>query len=748
MRRFHTTIWWRFILLAALVPSIIVLALRIETNIDDVYQWLPDDSPGLVTYEWFLEHFGSDDVVVVSWPECGLDDPRIPVFANQLSELRGAEYIDEVMTGPEVIGRLTGENSQLTRDEVIERLAGTLIGANGETTCLTIRLTPSGQRHRTEAIQDIFRAAAATPGLSRGELRMAGYPYSGYVAEAAITRAITLFTPPACLVSILVAWFCLRNLPAVLVTLFLSGVATGAAVALIPLFGTKLDGLLTAVPSLIYVLAVSTCIHLVSYLRSASETLPAEQADAESIARRGFSIAWKPSVVSSVSTAVGMGSLVSSEFPAIRQFGLYSAAGTLLMLGLLLLLAPGPLAYCVLGSRGGLHPPQFLQRTLWRGFHMATSHALFVILGVVTFASVLGMQLGNIRASVAVEDHFRSDSEYLRDLYFIENEIGPFGAVEVVLGFPTIGSGEFDERFRKIQSIERRLKELPEVSTTFSSATLVALPDDLHGRVGFLARVVSRKQLRDSRYKMLDGAYLNEFDDREWWRITIRATEIERIDLAKFEDDVRNLVDQELESSESGDIVVKYTGAAPLYLRSQKNVIRDLFQSYALAFAIIAVVMAFVLRSVLAGLASMVPNVLPSVVVFGGTAALGFDFDFATIVTGSVALGIAVDDTAHFLLRYREHETECPTEALRHTFQECAPAMLTTTLVCGLGLLVFLPSPLATQSRFAITIFCLLIVAVFSDLVLVPAMLSTRIGRWVFGRREIENPASDSLKRI
>ncbi len=315
MRRFHTTIWWRFILLAALVPSIIVLALRIETNIDDVYQWLPDDSPGLVTYEWFLEHFGSDDVVVVSWPECGLDDPRIPVFANQLSELRGAEYIDEVMTGPEVIGRLTGENSQLTRDEVIERLAGTLIGANGETTCLTIRLTPSGQRHRTEAIQDIFRAAAATPGLSRGELRMAGYPYSGYVAEAAITRAITLFTPPACLVSILVAWFCLRNLPAVLVTLFLSGVATGAAVALIPLFGTKLDGLLTAVPSLIYVLAVSTCIHLVSYLRSASETLPAEQADAESIARRGFSIAWKPSVVSSVSTAVGMGSLVSSEFP-------------------------------------------------------------------------------------------------------------------------------------------------------------------------------------------------------------------------------------------------------------------------------------------------------------------------------------------------------------------------------------------------------------------------------------------------
>ncbi|WP_166824255.1 efflux RND transporter permease subunit [Thalassoroseus pseudoceratinae] len=734
MQRIHTTIWWRVLLLTALVPSIIVLALKIETNIDDVYQWLPDNSPGLVTYEWFLEHFGSDDVVVVSWPDCDLNDPRIQLFAGQIESLQHSRLIAEVLTGPEIVERLTSENSQLTRGDVIERLAGTLIGANGKTTCLTIRLTPSGQRHRTEAIQEIFRAAAATPGLSRKELRMAGYPYSGYVAEAAIKRAILLFTPPACLVSIIVAWFCLRNFLAVLVTLFLSGVATGAAVALIPLFGTKLDGLLTAVPSLIYVLAVSTCIHLISYLRSASETLPTEHATPEIVARRGFALAWKPSVVSSVSTAIGMGSLISSQFPAIRQFGIYSAAGTLLMLVLILLLAPGPLAYCVIGSRGGLHPPQFLQRSLWRGFRLATTKSVGVVLAIFTIAILLGMQLGNIRASVAVEDHFRSDSDYLRDLYFIESEIGPFGAVEVVLGFPDTQSSDFDQRFRQVQSIERQLKGLSDVSTTFSATTLVPLPDRLQGRVGFLARVVARKQLRDSREEMLDGAYLVEFDDREWWRITIRANEIERINLVDFESAVRAVVDEELQSAEATDVKVEYTGAAPLYLRSQKSVIRDLFQSYALAFLIIAVVMALVLRSVFAGMASMIPNVLPSVVVFGGTAALGFDFDFATIVTGSVALGIAVDDTAHFLLRYRDHESECPNDALKHTFQECAPAMLTTTLVCGLGLLVFLPSPLATQSRFAITIFCLLIVAVLSDLILVPALLSTRLGRWIFGR--------------
>ncbi len=734
MHRVHTTIWWRIILLAVLVPSIILLALKIETNIDDVYQWLPDDSPGLITYEWFLDHFGSDDVVVVSWPDCRLDDPRIPQFANQIEALRDSEYIAEVMTGPEVIERLTSENSQLTKPEAIERLSGTLLGPSGQTTCLTIRLTPTGQRHRTEAIQDIFRAAAATPGLSRDELRMAGYPYSGYVAEAAITRAITLFTPPACLVSIIVAWFCLRNLQAVIVTLFLSGIATGAAVALIPLFGTKLDGLLTAVPSLIYVLSVSTCIHLISYLRSAVETLPAEQASVEAIARRGFALAWKPSVVSSVSTAIGMGSLISSQFPAIRQFGIYSAAGTLLMLVLILLLAPGPLAYCVIGSRGGLHPPQFLQRTLWRGFRVATTRSAWVILGIFALSTALGTQLGSIRASVAVEDHFRSDSDYLRDLYFIESEIGPFGAVEVVLGFPDTKPSGFYQRFRLVQSIERHLKAHPEVSTTFSSTTLVALPDNLTGREAFAANVFARKQLRDARGEMLDGVYLAEFNAREWWRITIRANEIERIDLAQFEDEIRQLVDEQLKSSDQDDVDVKYTGAAPLYLRSQTNVIRDLFQSYALAFAVIAVVMTIVLRSGLAGLASMLPNVLPSVVVFGGTAALGLDFDFATIVTGSVALGIAVDDTAHFLLRYRDHHSETPSDALKHTFQECAPAMLTTTLVCGLGLLVFLPSPLATQSRFAITIFCLLIVAVISDLVLVPALLSTRIGRWIFSR--------------
>jgi hypothetical protein len=249
---------------------------------------------------------------------------------------------------------------------------------------------------------------------------------------------------------------------------------------------------------------------------------------------------------------------------------------------------------------------------------------------------------------------------------------------------------------------------------------------------GVFQRAVLRQRLAPIRDDLLAGDYLAEDEGRELWRLSIRSSALADRDLDRFDAMLRDAADEVLSGSGS-DVRQIHTGIEPLYFRSQAKLISDLYQSYTLAFVVIGVLMAAVFRSVAAGAASMYPNLLPTVFVFGAITAAGMSFDFATIVTGSVALGVAVDDTAHFLLRYREiARRQDPASALARTFRQCGPAMTATSLVCTFGLLSFAVSPLATQGRFALSIAFLFLVALLCDLLVVPAMLATGIGRRIF----------------
>ena len=107
--------------------------------------------------------------------------------------------------------------------------------------------------------------------------------------------------------------------------------------------------------------------------------------------------------------------------------------------------------------------------------------------------------------------------------------------------------------------------------------------------------------------------------------------------------------------------------------------------------AVIAVVMTLVQGGVLAGLASMIPNVFPTLLMFGALGWLEVPLDIGMVMTASVALGIAVDDTLHFLTFFRRgvNSGMAPRDAVAHAYHHCGRAMVQTSLICGLGLMVF-----------------------------------------------------------
>jgi predicted RND superfamily exporter protein len=135
--------------------------------------------------------------------------------------------------------------------------------------------------------------------------------------------------------------------------------------------------------------------------------------------------------------------------------------------------------------------------------------------------------------------------------------------------------------------------------------------------------------------------------------------------------------------------------------------------------------MMWITRSWRGGLLAMIPNVLPVIVVFGTMGMLGLRLDIAGILTASVALGIAVDDTLHFICWYMSAlgRTSSRQQAVVESFRACSASMIHTTLICCLSMMPFLFSGFLPTQQFAKLMIAILSGAIIGDLLILPALL-------------------------
>jgi len=198
------------------------------------------------------------------------------------------------------------------------------------------------------------------------------------------------------------------------------------------------------------------------------------------------------------------------------------------------------------------------------------------------------------------------------------------------------------------------------------------------------------------------------------------------------------------------DVSAIYTGVIPIVYKAQRTLLSSLFESIFLSFVMIAIVMAVLLRpwgtpltarnfvNLPGGLLSMLPNAFPIIIVFGmmgHLAVYDVKVDIGSMMTASVAMGIAVDDTIHFLNWYRYALADGATrkEAIMVAYRRCAKAMTQTTLIAGFGLFAFAFSSFTPTQRFGTLMLVLLNVALIGDLVFLPALLSSPLGKY-FGK--------------
>jgi uncharacterized protein len=724
---------FRLVLLYALLLSPWIVAggiASLKPSLNSPLDWVDADFAPRKAYDSFSDRFGSGDVIVMSWPGCEVDEDRLDRFTAALRRDAAFRHGDhwllrDVVSGREMLAMMTRPPISLSVAEATRRLSGTMIGPDGKTTCVIIGLTAEGLRQRGRLVPLIRATAAQVAEVDHDDQRLAGPIMDGFSVDEAGQKTTTKLAPISSLIVFCVCVLCLGSLYTATVVFGIASVCQITALAMLHYSGGSMTALMTVLPPLVQVLAIAGGIHLVNYYRDA---LPAhgESAAVDQMLRVG----WLPCVLSATTTAIGLGSLGVSGLVVVRQFGMIAAAAVITTMAILLVFVPGILAWrpprFTANDSDDRHAAGWVALANWQQRHAT-------LIAVVSVAAIIGLGIGvtRLEASVRIETLFSDDSRLLSDYQWIESHVGPLVPIEVVVSFDNRSQVTPAQKLDTLGKVGFCLASADSVQAVTSCLDFMPqLPDITSDQSAERRYTVARQIARSVNHFVSD-------DGSESWRITAKTSALNDEDYGTVLKDLKARLAEELatELSTTG-VSLEVSGLMPLVHEIQSQLLKDLFSSFIAAFALIAVVMTIVQAGIFAGLVSMIPNVFPSIALFGVLGWMGHAIDIGSVMTASLAMGIAVDDTLHFLTFFQRQIDSGATRqtAVLATYRNCGRAMLQTTLVCGAGLATFALSDFLPTARFAWMMVALLTAAILGDLIILPAMILSPLGKLLFAR--------------
>jgi predicted RND superfamily exporter protein len=302
--------------------------------------------------------------------------------------------------------------------------------------------------------------------------------------------------------------------------------------------------------------------------------------------------------------------------------------------------------------------------------------------------------------------------------------------MEVVIRFTPGSSQTRWQQMQTVRQIEQAIRQTTAVNATLSAGTFAPRLPRKPGLVATLKRKTLLDQWEQALPSLEQAGLVSFHPGDNFWRISLRVNALNDIDYGTFLESVSDNVRHQLNNLQATGVESFLTGGIPLVYKAQHQILRDLMISFMTAFVFISIILMVVLRGVQAGLVAMIPNLFPPLVVFGLMGWLGRSIEIGSVMTASVALGIAVDDTIHFLTWYRRGTVSGLSRfaSIRHAFEHCAKAMIDTSLICGLGVAPFLLGVFMPTVNFALLLCIMLFTALVGDLILLPAILAGPAG--------------------
>jgi hypothetical protein len=721
--------WPTLLVLAILTLALgcFIPRLSFKTSVDDlIIETLPEAGQ----YDQFRSQFGSEALIRVVVRGEALFTPA--GFATLTHLSKAAERIPgvaRVISLPVVKAAVDGSGGwSLSRFRTlvasVPLFDRNLISADGHTTALTLVL-------ESDAVYpDVIRAVQTLiEGAGEGfDLYQIGMPL---VSEAlgALTQSDFLLLPPiTALIVLLTLYLVLPLKRLVFLPLLCVGLALAWSFGLMGLLGLPLSLLTLIVPVFLIAVGTAYCLHLLSAFShhlSASET-------AQAAVRQTYSEMGPPTVLAVATTVIGLTSLLLNHITAIREFAFFAVMGmfallvmVLFLLPAMLVLLPMPDPQRIRSKTGRRLPERFtrlvvrLNRSSRRPLH------LYLLAAVVLFA-LLGVL--RLRVETSPVAYFQEDTDiatHFRDIY--ERLSGSLPA-NVVASAPKADFFEAPQNLRILESLQATLETLPGVDKTISFVDYLKLVNYATNRYDAVYYTLPEeafeiRMLINSYRSLLGKEMMTPFMVADFSRANILL--MTRFKRSGEFLELRRQVLRHVRENYSRDLSWTVTGLGLTLSASSRALTTGQIYSLGLTLILLFIVLALLCLSFKVALISLLPNIFPIVITFGAMGWLGIELSMVTSLIASVAIGLAVDDTIHYLVRYnREIKKDLDKQrAMTATLAHLVPPVALTTVTIGLGFSVLVFSNFIPTTVFGLMMILTLCSALVGDLIILPTLL-------------------------
>jgi predicted RND superfamily exporter protein len=772
---------WATIVSFALVVGTLLTQLP-KINIDaSTENMLRTGNPIRVAYDGFREQFGHDQAVMVAIETEDVFDIEFLAHLRALHEALESElpYIDEVTslvnvrnTRGEADGLVVGDlleempsndaelaalrartlSTRLYLDQLISRdgrvttivvvpnvysradenvdvLAGfgdAVASGAGEENEKPAYLTPEENAELVRVLEDVVDRYRRD-GL---EIYLAGMPVMTDRLMRGMANDMGRFTLLALATITLALAVLFRRLAAVLLPLLVSALAMLTTLSIMAIAGIALTTITQIMPSFLLAVGVGSSVHiLVIFYQATARGDSKEDAIAYSLSHSGLAV-----VMTSLTTAGGMASFMSASIAPVRDFGIITPIGILAALVFSLVLTPALLSVFPMRAIGGGRQDRnsTTRNALARWGDWAVTHPWKMVAIWTLILAQAAVGITRIEFSHDPISWFQKTDPLRVAMTKMNNELAGVAFLEAVVDTGREDGVRSPEVMNRLDEMhiyaDKVRRERIFIGKTISMVDVVKETHQAlnENRSDFYA-IPQDSALLSQEILLFENSGADDLEDLvdsqfQLARFSMKIPLIDAIHYAQFIDETEERFIEIM-----GDqATVSITGLSRVMMEVVHALADSLIRTYILAFLVITPLMMLLLGSVRVGLLSMIPNLAPIVITLGVMGWVGIPLEIFTLMIGSVALGLAVDDTIHFMHNFRRYFEQSGDErdAVRRTLTTTGQALLFTSIVLSCGFFIYIAASMRNLLHFGMLTGSTIILAFLADLLLAPALMT------------------------
>ena len=710
-----------------------------------------EGDPTKLLLDKFRDTFGNEDFVYVLIETDNFFKPEnirlIKKLAEELEEhvpyvkdmkfLGNVEYVEGVEGGIEISELIedipeTPEEMKLAKERAMNEplYLDNLISRDGKTAAILLECEryPDEKVNPREEVPPVICKVLAKPEYADLKVYLAGTPIVDYEMNEITSKETSLFGLVFIVLQMLILFWVARGVRGVITPLLVVILSVFWTLGLVGILDWTLNLMVIMLPTLLICVGIGDSMHIISEFQDQQDRgLARRQAIVKALALVGI-----PCLLTSLTTATGFLSFLGTTIKPIRQMGVYAAIGVVVALVLSLIIVPVMFSF---GKDKQKLNEKEISATRNDIFDRVLDHIAFLnlkyprtiltIFILLIALSLFGYSLveveTNIVKSISPDIKIRQAHDY------IDSHMGGSMAIEVMLDTDKKDGIKDIEFLRQMETLQNHIDKHPLVWKTTSIIDLLKkMRRAMHeNQIEYYTLPETQSQVAEYLF-LYETSGGEELDKQVSFnydiaRINARTKSLNTKDIRTFIADIDSFAKENLHSS----IKMEYTGLVPWLKAMSDYVGHGQKTCFILAFLVITCIMIIVLRSFKLGLISMIPNVFPVLIALGLMGFLDVYMSMPLMIMAPVIIGVAVDDTIHFFMRYRREFNRTGTyeEALKATLSTVGRPIMFTTMTLIVGFSVFGLSDIYTMVQFGLLAAFAFLWALLADFFLAPAML-------------------------